>query len=356
MSINSQGKSHMRRASARKPGNNRHARRGALLVLAAAMVVVIVGMIAFAVDVGYITLVRTQLQVAADAGALAGASLADKSISEIEEEVFSFASLNVRAARTINRDDVEIQLGDWDSDTRRFTPGTDEVSAIKVTVQSKQQPLFFGRVLGHDKFNAQAEAVATFCPREIMLVLDFSASMCYDSQVRSIDALGRDLVEASLLQIYRQLGAPTFGRMQWDPRYIGANDTRTIKRKLGLQNVPYPYPPDKWENYINYVRNDSTIARAGFRKKYGYLTWVNYLQDERCRYSQTPNLWMTSEQPVTAVKDAVDLMTAYLEKHCLNDRVGLSIYTASDGTAVLESSLTHNFEGIADTTRNRQAG
>jgi uncharacterized membrane protein len=47
-------------------------RRGAIVPLAAIFIVAIVGMIAFAVDCGMITLARTQLQSAADAAALAG--------------------------------------------------------------------------------------------------------------------------------------------------------------------------------------------------------------------------------------------------------------------------------------------
>ena len=37
-----------------------------------------------------------------------------------------------------------------------------------------------------------------FRPRDIMLVLDFSASMNDDSELKSIDALGQDVVEAGV--------------------------------------------------------------------------------------------------------------------------------------------------------------
>jgi Flp pilus assembly protein TadG len=48
-------------------------RRGAIAPFAAILVVVLIGMVAFAVDTGYIVLTRTELQSAADAAALAGA-------------------------------------------------------------------------------------------------------------------------------------------------------------------------------------------------------------------------------------------------------------------------------------------
>src|SRR5436190_24001671 len=55
-------------------GNRPGLRRGAVAVLTAFMMVFIMGMVAFAVDLGYIAVVRNRLQVAADAAALAGAA------------------------------------------------------------------------------------------------------------------------------------------------------------------------------------------------------------------------------------------------------------------------------------------
>ena len=74
-----------------------------------------------------------------------------------------------------------------------------------------------------------------------------------------------------------------------------------------MTNVPYPYSGDSWDNYFSYVKSDSAVATAGYRKMYGYMTWVNYLQASRPAYSQTPDLWKTSEQPVTALKDSVTM-------------------------------------------------
>ena len=45
-----------------------------MLVLAALLMILLVGMIAFAMDIGYIVLVRSQLQTAADSAAMAAAA------------------------------------------------------------------------------------------------------------------------------------------------------------------------------------------------------------------------------------------------------------------------------------------
>lgn len=331
-------------------------RRGAIVLLAAFLVIILVAVVAFAVDLGYVVLARTQLQVAADAAALAGAGAAPDGIAAATAEAHRYAGMHMAAGRSITPQQVDIRFGAWDKTSRRFNPSLSDRSAIEVTVKSGQRPLFFGRLLGADTFDSEARAVATFAPRDIMLTLDFSGSMCFDSQLSSISSLGRAAVENSLLEIYSDLGAPRFGNMQWVPQYHSSNNTATVRQALGLNNVPYPYPRGSWDEFIEYVRTDSAVANAGYQKKYGYLTWVNYLQAKRRAYSDTPDLWKTREQPVGALKDAVDVFTAYLEENSPDDRLGLSLYTSSNGTAILESPMTSDFLSVSAIVRRRQAG
>lgn len=328
-------------------------RRGIVLMLTAVLLVVLVGMVGFAVDIGYGVLSRTQLQVAADAGALAGAGASLNGTAAVREAQ-SLACRQFAAGDRVHLSQVEVQLGNWDDGTRTFEPSQSQYSAVKVIVRGKSS-LFFGRVFGKDSLDSKAEAVATFAPRDILLVLDYSASMSYDSQLYSIDALGRATVEANLRNVYNDLGAPQFGSMQWQPVAVSGNATQ-IKQTLGLTSVAYPYAGDSWDCYISYVQSNQNLHKAGYRGKYGYLTWVDYLQSQRCRASQTPDLWKTREQPIGAVKDAVDLLVGYLNENCLNDRLGFALYTSADGEAVLESPMTNDFCHVADLVRHRQAG
>jgi len=125
---------------------------------------------------------------------------------------------------------------------------------------------------------------------------------------------------------------------------------------LGLSRVAYPYPGGSWDEYISYVLSDNDIIRAGYHKRYGILTWVNYLQAKRCSYADTPALVNTSEQPVTAVKDATDVLLDELEENCPNDQIAVTIYTAADGTALVENELTRDYNDISAVVRGRQAG
>jgi len=177
-----------------------------------------------------------------------------------------------------------------------------------------------------------------------------------DSELRHIDSMGQATVEANLLEIYQELGSPVFGNMQWAPVHNASDRNWRVKRALGLDNVPYPFPSGSWDDYISYVRTSGYIDDAGYRKDYGYLTLVNYWLEKRPRFSQTPGLWQTSEQPITAVKDAVTVFLAYLQEVETKDRLGLSIYTSVDDTALLEMPLSEDFQQTEDISRRRQAG
>lgn len=338
--------------SRRSPTN----RRGAIVVLTAAMMVMILAMVSFSVDVGYMCTVRTELQRAVDAAAHAGAGMLVNGSQAAEEVVRDYIHRNVVGDREVSDDDIQVEVGHWDVDAKMFSPSSELPSAIRVLAARPDQPLFFGPVINHHSFDLQAEAIARYQPRDIVLVLDYSASMNDDSELRSVDTIGQAQIEANLQQIWMELGSPTFGNMQWDPQYISSNKVNTIKKKLGLKNLPYPYPSGSWAEYINYVKNDSTINNSGYRKKYGYLTLINYWLDEKPKYNETPDLWQTSEQPVTAVKDAVTVFLAYLQEVPTDDRLGLSVYTSSESTAKLESELTSDFQLVEDISRHLQAG
>jgi hypothetical protein len=330
------------------------------VVLTAFLLVVLMAMIAFSVDVGYMSVVRTQVQSAADAAALAGAGELVNGTTASQAEVINYLGKNPVGNKTLTASNATIEFGQWDATARTFSATNSSPNAVRVTATSNDQPLFFGNVLGKSSFDTQGQAIATFQPREIALVLDYSGSMCYDSQFRNLSLLGQSAIEANLLQIYQQLGSPSYGNsnFKFTPTAYGNSNTSksTIKNYFGLTNASYPYNDGSWDEYIDYVNSDSFINSAGYRYKYGAMTFLNYIMAKEGSAADAPGLHAVSQQPVTALKDAVDVFLAYLTLHSTDDRVSLSIYTATDGTAKLEHGLTKNFSTIASTCRNRQAG
>ncbi len=339
----------------------RHAqqeRGGKIVVMAAFLLIFMLGMVAFGVDVGYMALTKGELQTSTDAAALAGAGELVNGTAAAQAAAMTYLAANKAGGHTLNETNAAFEFGNWNSSTRVFTVTNETPNAIHLTTSIMQQPLFFGRVLGRNTFNTGADVVATYQPREIGLVLDYSGSMAYDSTFRNISLIGQAAVETNLQQIYTQLGSPTYGTLTYTPVAYGNGSTSnsTIKANFGLTSVPYPYPGGSWDEYIDFVQSDNYVNSAGYRYKYGYLTWVNYLTTSRYGNSNTPALKNCSEQPVTALKDAVDVFLEFLNYNSTDDRVSLSIYTYSDGTAILEQALTHDYSVIASKCRSRQAG
>jgi len=355
--------------------SRRRTRRGAILILAAVFMVVMMGLLALSVDVGYVMNVRSELKRATDAAALAGAGTLIEGSEVAQLQSLDFLLRNPVGSQVLleeeNRealleawlaehpDEFQVAVGHWDPDTRTFSQSDYLPSTIQVIARRSHVPLFFARIFGRDDFDVQAESIARYQPRDIALVLDFSASMNDDSELRRIYEFGessRAAVEQSLLEIYQDLGSPTYGNMQFEPQYISSTSTYTIKNTLGLNGVAYPYPSGSWDSYISYVQSSSYLYRAGYRKKYGYLTLINYWLEQKPKYSQTPDLWAVSAQPVATVKDAVGVFMTYIQEVDCDDRVALAVYNSPSQNALLEQALTEDFAAIENIVQHRQAG
>jgi len=155
-------------------------------------------------------------------------------------------------------------------------------------------------------------------------------------------------------------------------------DTATIKRGLGLDNVPYPYPSGSWDNYIDYARdsNGSTswyswnIYNAGYRRKFGMLTLINFWLEKKKRYSQTPALWSTRHYPFRALSDSTTLFTQFLTGLQFGDYLGLVSYATTPrvhysltadpqwnvpGVSLGSNPITNNYNAIATIQQHKQA-
>jgi len=197
-------------------------------------------MIACAVDVGYIYVMRAQLQRAVDAAALAGGQDLVNSLDAAQAKTTEYLVRNpVGSSMTaFNEDelaakiatfqaehggDLEVVYGDWNTSSMSFTPSQSSPSSLQVTMTYPNLPFFFGRVLGHEHFSITASSTAMFQPRDIVLVLDFSASMNDDSAFNAIGKLPQATVEASLQNCWNDLGPPAYGDMGFTPAWVVAD-------------------------------------------------------------------------------------------------------------------------------------
>jgi hypothetical protein len=156
---------------------------------------ILVGMAAFAVDIGWVVLARTELQAAADAAALAGAdslmsgfvgyqaaglsgsgaastqaTLLSNAMRNARAQAKAFASYNAAGGQSnlvLNNSDIEFGFTDANSNYTAYNAASPVFpNTIKVTMRldsTANSPLglFFGPVLGTNTVNVQAQAAAT---------------------------------------------------------------------------------------------------------------------------------------------------------------------------------------------------
>ncbi len=161
----------------------RRRRTGSILVLTAVMMVLMFALLAFAVDIGYVTLIRTQMQSVADAAAMAATwELLDSRTltpSASAASVQDAAKTSARYYTQLNPvGQVPLTLADGDITFGRlnvlaglgapltFTdPNSFNATRVLVrrTVDSNDEvTTFFVRVMGINSFASRAEATAVF--------------------------------------------------------------------------------------------------------------------------------------------------------------------------------------------------
>ncbi len=120
--------------------------------------------------------------------------------------------------------------------------------------------------------------------------------------------------------------------------------------------VDFPYGNGSWTEYVDtYMRSTSTRlyeANSNFQCRFGLKTFVNYMLEYRRTYAENPDLCKTPEQPMKAVKDAIDYCMDLLTDVESNDQVSLEIYAS---TTRHVKNLTKSFSTITDGIKDLQA-
>ena len=203
-------------------------RRGAILLLTVFLLVFLLGVIAFAVDIGYILLAKTQLQTAADSAALAaGATMGNDQTTSIATGK-QFAGLNTVAGQHAIVASSDIVYGTWDTGSRTFTPTQNGLgNAVKVTARADNTtsgavPLFFGAVFGQHSVDAQASAVATANPRDICFVVDLSSSMNDDTDPANTASINASYPGVATQMMQKFFNDMNFGTYPGTSAKVGA--------------------------------------------------------------------------------------------------------------------------------------
>ena len=212
--------------------------KGAVAVMMAAGIVLILGMVALAVDLGHLYVVRSELRRSADAGAMAG-------VRALFPFPLSSASLpltpNCGAAQAQARDVcqanpvegdapevVNLQTGSWDWSAGKLLPGcaTDPfTNALTVTVRRDNVPLTVAGALGLGPYSLQATATA---------VMDWVGSL--NQGEAFVLMLGKKYVQSGDVTIYFSPAPLDSGG--WYAKDPQSPSNSLIKGYLANQNAP----------------------------------------------------------------------------------------------------------------------
>jgi len=139
--------------------------RGMAAIMVALCTTVLLGMAALAIDIGYLSVVKNELQNIADSAALAGAN--ELSRQYLDDEYFNEGAI-INIAGEVTELSIEVQVGTWRNSEEGFIDddcNEMKCNAVKVTVVrdsdvNSQVPTFFAKIWNIAGLDVVADAVA----------------------------------------------------------------------------------------------------------------------------------------------------------------------------------------------------
>ncbi len=153
------------------------------------------------------------------------------------------------------------------------------------------------------------------------------------------------------------LGLATWKSGRPGGRAGGDGDTKVESSELVWASYPSYRVNWSWRNYIQYVAGSSNTNYVNnlpeFQYRYGLKTFTDFLLESRPMYSETSNLWSTPEQPLRAVKDAVQVLSNVIVNQQSMDEMSLQIFAQ---TGRQEVNQTATVQQVPTTLYGRQSG
>ncbi len=222
-------------------------RKGIVLVLTCLLAPVLFGFLAYSVDTGLMSTTQTRMQNAADASALAAsqeiraaiaAASAGEGSSDIDANSIAVTEARAMAVRVAAANGVYIDANrdvvfgrrSYDEQTNSWPVqwGEAPFNTVRVEVHMDNSnpdapdarlPLNFGTFLGKPTVAMARGASAFVEARDLVLVLDYSGSMSYDSQLNHAWSLGTEAVIENQKEMFNALEVSA-GYLTAEPQYL----------------------------------------------------------------------------------------------------------------------------------------
>ena len=167
-------------------------RRGATTITMTVLLSLVCAILMLVVELGRIQVVKSEIQNAVDAGALAGALKFRQDSSDIHgaiDEAERYVQLNhVGIAELIPEDSILAQTGLWDASQETFTPTTIAPNSIRVQATRQNEPFFLASLFGKTDFSVPASAIVAIGngPLDVMLTVDMAESMGNNGKIEAL--------------------------------------------------------------------------------------------------------------------------------------------------------------------------
>lgn len=185
-------------------------RKGAITVFAAIFLVVVLAFLAFSIDWGYITSTESELQNAADAGALSGARTLPAGRNAAIAAAQLWASKNTAAGQAVATvADADVEIGVWDDDTASFTilpsnsaesPNAVRVTCRRTSARGNPLRLFFAPVIGTNQSDLTASAIAAIVRDRCGVIVGLDYVTVKNGHIDSYDSQLGSYAQQSPLQ------------------------------------------------------------------------------------------------------------------------------------------------------------
>ena len=148
---------------------NSYKRRGVTMLSSLVMMPLLLGFGALAVNVGYLGVLRAEIQNNADAGALAAATaIYDSQFDVYGNRALTVIEPNQNGQGFLSLGDQVVEIGRWDSGTKTFTASAPadaaSTNAARVVGNRTGAALYFANLIGVSDTSVSREAVAFVSP------------------------------------------------------------------------------------------------------------------------------------------------------------------------------------------------
>jgi Flp pilus assembly protein TadG len=286
-----------RRLAAARRGPAR--RRGAVMVWLAIALILLIGFLGLAMDVSYVVGTLQELQVTADAAALAGAGQLITNPGsgdpgnpyDLSRQAAIDIALQNPAAKVpialdpnvANLPDGDVVLGAWDGVNHVFVPDPLAPDSVKVVARRSASkngalPLFFGKVFGVDEVDLERTATATAASSDDLAILildpvgDEALSLKGNSRMR---VFGKVQVNSSSSQALYLNGPPDVPRLRARRINVHGQAQAPTGSTVPVPQIHQPVIPD----YLMYLPDHPDPAKT-------QLTNHNKAIDQAGTYTQ----------------------------------------------------------------------